>query len=51
MFDEEGFAALGTSKEKAADVKKNDPDIDYRIQEWMCKNFFDISSDSSGFFV
>ena len=41
-FDEEGFAALGTSKEKAADVKKNDPDIDYRIQEWMCKNFFDI---------
>ncbi|MBR4605110.1 MAG: type I-C CRISPR-associated protein Cas7/Csd2 [Lachnospiraceae bacterium] len=41
-LDEEGFIALNTTIENASKDKKNNPDIDLRIQEWMCKNFYDI---------
>lgn len=41
-LDEEAFSALGTNVKDAADAKKANPDIDFKIQEWMCKNFYDI---------
>lgn len=40
--DEEGFAALGVTESNAAEKKKSDPEIDLKIQDWMCKNFYDI---------
>lgn len=40
--DEEGFLALNTTVEKAAEAKKKDPEIDLKIQNWMCRNFYDI---------
>lgn len=41
-LDEEGFLALGVTKENAERKKKDDPEIDRKIQNWMCQNFFDI---------
>ena len=41
-LDEEGFLALGVTEKNAADKKKDDPEIDRKIQDWMCQNFFDI---------
>ena len=40
--DEEGFAALGVTAGNAAEKKKSDTEIDRKIQDWMCKNFYDI---------
>ena len=40
--DKEAFAYLGVKEDKAKDLKKNDPDADIKIRDFMCKNFFDI---------
>lgn len=33
---------LGIDEKKGKDLKKNDPDIDLKIRDFMCRNFFDI---------
>ena len=46
--DNEAYAAMGfdTSSNKLAEeiktAKKADPDLDRKIRDWMCMNFFDI---------
>lgn len=39
--DEEAFKALDIDEKKLKD-KKNNPDLDKNIRDWMCLNFFDI---------
>ena len=40
--DSEAFIALGVDEKKAKEAKSKDPDIDLKIMNWMCKNFYDI---------
>ena len=40
--DKEAFEYLGIKEDKAKDLKKNDPEADLKIRDFMCKNFFDI---------
>ncbi len=40
--DEEAFAAQGVTAKEIKEKKKADPDLDRRIRDWMCANFFDI---------
>ncbi|SES87328.1 CRISPR-associated protein Csd2 [[Clostridium] aminophilum] len=40
--DEEAYAALSIPPDKVAEQKKKDADLDLKIRDWMCKNFFDI---------
>lgn len=40
--DKQAYEYLGIDEKKTKDLKKNDPDADRKIQEFMCKNFFDI---------
>lgn len=40
--DKEAFEYLGIKEDKAKVLKKNDPDADVKIRDFMCKNFFDI---------
>lgn len=42
--DEEAYAALGVDNDlkKIATKKKEDPELDLKIRDWMCKNFYDI---------
>ena len=40
--DEEAYAALGVAADKVAEQKKKDTDIDLKIRDWMCANFYDI---------
>lgn len=40
--DEEAYNALEISADKVAEAKKKDPDIDLKIRNWMCQNFYDI---------
>ena len=40
--DNEAYAALGTDEKKIKDLKKDDPEIDKKICQFMCQNFFDI---------
>ncbi len=40
--DNLAFAYLGIDGEKTKDLKKNDPDADVKIRDFMCKNFYDI---------
>lgn len=40
--DEEAFKALGISADKVAEQKKKDADIDLKIRDWMCSNYYDI---------
>ena len=39
--DSEALEYLGIDKELKA-AKKNDPEIDIKIRDWMCANFYDI---------
>ncbi|MBP3701316.1 MAG: type I-C CRISPR-associated protein Cas7/Csd2, partial [Lachnospiraceae bacterium] len=40
--DAEAFAALEVIDKTIKEKKKADPDIDRKIRDWMCLNFFDI---------
>lgn len=40
--DKEAFEYLGIKEDKTKDLKKNDPEADLKIRDFMCKNFFDI---------
>lgn len=40
--DNQAYEYLGVDEKNAKDLKKNDPDADKKIQEFMCKNFYDI---------
>lgn len=40
--DAEAYAALEVTDKNLKEKKKNDPDLDRKIRDWMCLNFFDI---------
>lgn len=40
--DNEAFKALGINAAALDEAKKKDPDIDLKIRDWMCANFYDI---------
>jgi CRISPR-associated protein Csd2 len=40
--DNEAYVALDVDEKTIKEVKKRDPDIDARLRNWMCANFFDI---------
>lgn len=40
--DAEAFAALEVTDKNIKDMKKSDPELDMKIRDWMCANFYDI---------
>ena len=40
--DKEAYIAVGTDEDNIAEAKRNDPEIDRKIRDFMCSNFFDI---------
>lgn len=40
--DNEVYIALGIDGKEVKEKKKKDPEIDNKIRDWMCANFFDI---------
>lgn len=40
--DNTAYEALGTDDKKIKELKKDDPDVDKKICQFMCQNFFDI---------
>lgn len=40
--DAEAYAALDVTEKTVKEKKKADPDLDRKIRDWMCKNFYDI---------
>lgn len=40
--DTTAYIAFGTDEKKIKELKKDDPEIDKKICQFMCKNFFDI---------
>lgn len=40
--DNTAYVAWGTDEKKIKELKKDDPEIDKKICQFMCKNFFDI---------
>lgn len=40
--DSEAYAYLGLDEKGIKDAKKKDPDVDVKIRDFMCRNFFDI---------
>ena len=40
--DNLAYEALKTDDKKIKEAKKNDPDIDLKIRDFMCSNFYDI---------
>lgn len=40
--DAEAYAALEVTEKTVKEKKKGDPDLDRKIRDWMCKNFYDI---------
>ena len=40
--DNKAYEALGTDEKKIKELKKDDPEIDKKICQFMCQNFFDI---------
>lgn len=40
--DKEAYQEVGVDEKTIKDAKKKDPDIDRKIRDFMCKNFFDI---------
>lgn len=40
--DNRAFEYLGVDGEKTKDLKKNDPEADVKIRDFMCRNFYDI---------
>lgn len=40
--DAEAYAALEVTEKNVKSKKKDDPDLDVKLRDWMCRNFFDI---------
>lgn len=40
--DNTAYAYLGTNDKDIKELKKKDPDVDLKIRDFMCRNFFDI---------
>lgn len=40
--DAEAFVQVGVTDENVKEKKKEDPALDLKIRDWMCKNFYDI---------
>lgn len=40
--DAEAYTALDVTEKTVKDKKKADPDLDRKIRDWMCANFYDI---------
>ena len=40
--DNEAFKALDINATELEEAKKKDPDMDIKIRDWMCANFYDI---------
>lgn len=40
--DNEAYQYLGTTDKDVKELKKKDPDVDRKIRDFMCMNFFDI---------
>ncbi len=40
--DNEAYAKLDVTEKNVKEKKKADPDLDRKIRDWMCANFFDI---------
>jgi CRISPR-associated protein Csd2 len=40
--DNEAYIALDVDEKTIKEAKKKDPDIDTKLRDWMCANFFDI---------
>lgn len=40
--DAAAYKALGVDSDHVKDAKKADPNLDVKIRDWMCANFFDI---------
>ncbi len=40
--DNEAYLALNVTDKNIKDKKKEDPELDKKIRDWMCGNFFDI---------
>jgi CRISPR-associated protein Csd2 len=40
--DAQAYAKLDVDKKNIKEKKKADPELDLKIRDWMCKNFFDI---------
>lgn len=40
--DNEAFVALGIDEKNVKDMKKSDPELDAKVRDWMCANFYDI---------
>lgn len=40
--DAEAYAALDITEKTVRDKKKADPDLDRKVRDWMCANFYDI---------
>src|SRR5699024_63411 len=42
--DNEAYKALDVDEKSVKEKKKSDPDLDRKIRDWMCANFYDIRS-------
>lgn len=40
--DAEAYAALDINEKNIKEKKKADPELDKKVRDWMCKNFYDI---------
>lgn len=40
--DAEAYAALDITEKNIKEKKKADPELDKKVRDWMCKNFYDI---------
>lgn len=40
--DREAYKYLGIDEKNLKDIKKKDPDIDLKVRDFMCQNFYDI---------
>ena len=40
--DNEAYQSIGVTDKSVKEAKKKDPDIDLKIRNYMCDNFFDI---------
>ena len=40
--DKKAYLALGIDEKKVKEAKKKDTDLDVKVRDWMCKNYFDI---------